>query len=465
VPARWAAVSATEAVGLAVGGLAAVPALAHAHVLHGTPDQPVPDAAVAFSVASVLVLSVVLLRTRPTVPPLGARPVAHVPARLLTAVSASSAALLLAGLACGLAGNQFAARNVLPTLTWGWGVAGVAVLSALVGDVFRWLSPWRALALWLSRSPMVRRWRREGGYPPALGPWPAAAGLLGLAYVELVSSFGADPRPLAISVLLYGGFQLAGMLRYGPDQWHRRGDGLAVMFRLFASVSPICLSDEGTMSRRRPLSGLATLSADRSLRLVLAIIVAIPVYDAVRQTALWRSLSEAVAQALAPAGIGSPLARQVTGTLGLLVAAGAVAAGCRLVVWWLARSTSPARATRAVTAAMVPVGLAFFVAHNVTVLVLSVQTTPRLIADPAGQGWDLLGTADVGVDYAVLSAGAVWLVQLAVLVVGHVAALVAGCRQAAEGALTTFDDMPLVALALTLTAVALWLLAQGGNTG
>ena len=63
------------------------------------------------------------------------------------------------------------------------------------------------------------------------------------------------------------------------------------------------------------------------------------------------------------------------------------------------------------------------VAHYLTFLLFEGQATFYLASDPFGEGWDIFGTADRAINYTYLSQNATWYVQVAVVVIGHVAAL------------------------------------------
>ena len=76
-------------------------------------------------------------------------------------------------------------------------------------------------------------------YPAALGRWPAAAGILAFAWVELVYSGRTDPSNLAVLMLVYAAVQLVGMSLYGIEPWNRYGDAFGVYFGLFARISPL----------------------------------------------------------------------------------------------------------------------------------------------------------------------------------------------------------------------------------
>ena len=90
-----------------------------------------------------------------------------------------------------------------------------------------------------------------------------------------------------------------------------------------------------------------------------------------------------------------------------------------------------------------------------------------LASDPLGEGADLLGTRDWGVDYGFVGAEAFWFMQVGFVVVGHVAALVLSH----EKALTVYDDARvavrsqywMLGVMAGFTTLALWLLAQANE--
>jgi hypothetical protein len=73
---------------------------------------------------------------------------------------------------------------------------------------------------------------------------------------------------------------------------------------------------------------------------------------------------------------------------------------------------------------LIPIGLAYIVAHYFSLFVFQEQAQfTYLLSDPLGEGSDLFGTASAGIDYGLIGATAVWYVQVATLVIGHVAGL------------------------------------------
>jgi hypothetical protein len=74
--------------------------------------------------------------------------------------------------------------------------------------------------------------------------------------------------------------------------------------------------------------------------------------------------------------------------------------------------------------ALLPIALAWFVAHDLTIFLQESQNFIALLSDPIGRGWDLLGTIDITPDYGLYRGAWVRWVQLGALLVGHAAAVV-----------------------------------------
>ena len=91
----------------------------------------------------------------------------------------------------------------------------------------------------------------------------------------------------------------------------------------------------------------------------------------------------------------------------------------------------------------------------------------RLANDPLGNGADYFGGADAEIDYGVVSATGIWYVQVAALVVGHVAALVLAHDRALElygsAREATRSQVVMLALMVAFTCLGLWLLSAALN--
>ena len=112
--------------------------------------------------------------------------------------------------------------------------------------------------------------------------------------------------------------------------------------------------------------------------------------------------------------------------MGMLLNVGGLVAMCLLVAltYTAAVRLGGVRTAGTFLGSLVPIALAYVVAHYFSLLVIQGQDTLRLVSDPLGRGWDLLGSAGYQPDRGLLRPHVVWYVQVSALVVGHVLGLV-----------------------------------------
>jgi hypothetical protein len=431
-------------VALAAGGCAlaasvAAPAPALAHGLVGKQDLPIPRWLFAWAAAIVLVVSFVALtalwkrpRWERPVPP---QTVLRVPRALEPVCGAVGVAVFALGVYAGLAGTKEAEANLLPTLVYVLFWVGVPFASALLGDVFRPFNPWLAIARGAGWT--FTRVRRGAPaeplpYPDRLGRWPAVAGIFAFAWLELVDTNKTDPRLLAVLALLYCAVQLVAMSLYGTQAWTRRGDAFGVYFNLFSRLAPLHWRDF-RLEARPPLAGVTQTTPVPGTVALLCVMIGSTSFDGFSFGTLWNgSNSKGLAEYLqdffaSTFGLSLEHALEAAFTVGLVVMIGFIA----LVFWLGVRGMSsagenhpPDELARRFVHTLVPIALAYVVAHYFSLLAYQGQATAYLISDPLGDGANVFGTGTATINYSVISATGVWYVQVAALVAGHVCGLV-----------------------------------------
>jgi hypothetical protein len=106
---------------------------------------------------------------------------------------------------------------------------------------------------------------------------------------------------------------------------------------------------------------------------------------------------------------------------------------------------------------LVPIVLAYVVAHYFSFLVLEGQLGLVRLSDPFGVGWNLFGTDDWIINLALLSPTTIWYVQVAAIVIGHVGGVVF----AHDRAIAMFDRGTAVRTQYALLAVMVLFTASG----
>ena len=155
-------------------------------------------------------------------------------------------------------------------------------------------------------------------------------------------------------------------------------------------------------------------------------------------------------------------------TLALIVGLyeGASHLSARLAGW--TRLRQGARTASAFVHALIPIALAYFVAHYFTLFVFQAQDLIRQISDPFGTGADWFGTADHQIDFTLVSANLIWAVQVGAIVIGHVVGLALAHDRALQLApshsLALRSQYPMLLLMVLLTVSGLWSLSEGMAT-
>jgi len=427
---RHARCVAGAALALIAAGL--FPSDAGAHGLVGRADLPVPSWLFGWAAAIVLVVSFVALATlwpKPQLQEPVRRPLFRVPSIVDTLTALIGVGLFALVVYSGFAGAQQATVNFAPTFIYVHFWVGLVVLSVLFGDVFRAFNPWLAVgraASWTFHRAFKGREARHLAYPDLLGRWPAVVGILGFAWLELAYVNKDDPSRLAILSLVYAGIQLVGMALFGVARWSQDGDAFGVYYNMLAHLSSFERIGR-VLYARRPLSGAPRLRLVAGSVALLCAAIGSTTFDGFSNGPVWSSTTPHLQTFFSDLGAGSLNAVQWSSTVGLI--------GCVLVIaafYWLGvlgiRTVGEGHAARELAGrfvhTLIPITFAYALAHYFSLLVFQGQAGGYLISDPLGHGSDLFGTADIRINYNVVSTNAIWYVQVGALISGHVAGLV-----------------------------------------
>ena len=471
---------AAGACAVVIGGFLAMPEPAAAHGLAGRADLPIPAWLFAWAAAVVLIVSFVGLATLWRSPQLEEHDRFRAVSRGLSRAFVNTATEIFAGVVgvallaltlwSGLAGVQTPEDNFAPTFIYVLFWVGHVPLSFVFGDVFRAFNPWRAIgrAFGLVARRLTSRTQPPVGYPAWLGRWPAAAGLLSFAWMELVYSNGADPSTLAVAALVYTTITLVAMACFGVETWISRGETFSVYFNLFSRLSPLTVEDR-RLALRRPLSGVTRIEPLPGTVALLIVMIGNVMFDGASEGKPWVDVAPDVRDFFVDLGFGGATAVELTFSVGMLLALGIVGAIFAIGVTGVRAIDQRPTVTiaRSFVHALVPIAAVYVLAHYFSLLAYNGQAITFLSSDPLGRGWDLIGTAGATIDYGILGATVIWYVQVGVLVAGHVGGLVLSHDRAlalygrAQAAATSQYWM--LAVMVAFTTSGLFLLSQANR--
>lgn len=407
-------------------------------------------------------------------------------AALLAAARLVVVAIFLLTIVAGLYGTPDPFRNFAPTMIWVIGWVGVVFVSALFGDIWAVVSPLRTLFVRIERGYerlTGQALALERPYPARMGLWPAVLAFVGFAWAQLIWLGRDVPADLALLALAYALWTWLGMCWYGRAVWLRHGEVFAVAFGILARLAPVEIrvverphAGEAIHGNLRPPAvGLLDdpVTHLSGVVFVLAMLATVT-FDGLLETALWQETTSRwlLAPALAPVfaalgrvGIGDA---QLLNTLGLILMPGVFLLLYLACAWAMAQVTGRGDTTLALACrfvlTLVPIALAYDLAHNLSMFVASGQFIIPLASDPLGRGWDLFGTAGYKPNLLLIDAATVWYFAVAVIVLGHVAAVYLAHKAALHAFGTRraalLSQVPMVVLMMIYTMSSLWILAQ-----
>jgi len=287
--------------------------------------------------------------------------------------------------------------------------------------------------------------------------WLAPVSIYLLFWFELVSGVGFDSFFIVVALLLYTLFVLSFRASLGPV--FDLVDPFAILFGFAERLAPLELRADGLYYR----GWIRSLDEDRpmprGLYAAVFVLLASTTLDNVRETVGWTEFRDAV-------GIG--------GANDMLVDSVALAAFSllfllpfMLTVWasqrFIEERMSFDGVARRFGWSLIPIGIAYVLAHNAPLVLTGVPLLLRGLSDPFGQGWNLLGTGTLLQGFFP-SPALVWFIEIALIVGGHILGVLAAHRTAVRlgrsHRAAVRSQYALTVLMSIFTITTLWLLSQ-----
>lgn len=362
---------------------------------------------------------------------------------------------------------------------------GVQFLAAIFGDIWRLLSPWDTLATlgaWTVRK--VRRGERRvkpnadsHAEPPRWASVSLAVGAVAVfLWMELAYPEPSETRLLGWLIFVYTLLVLTGASIWGR-RWLRESEGFAVLFSMIGSMgifysSSKEIAGEAAEKRARrtspvrirwPITGLAKLEMTYLHTALVLVVLGSTTFDGLSGTLWWTNLQRG----------RSGWEAVPMSTLGLAGCVLAVALGYYLamavalrLLGQQAEISFPRQVLRfgqQFSHSLVPLLVAYSVAHYFSLVFFEGQDFLALLSDPFAAGWDIFGTAHFRIDYRAVSVEMIAWVQALAIVIGHVAGVMVAHDRAVKlfpRRIALRSQYPLLAVMVGYTITGLMLLLK-----
>jgi hypothetical protein len=478
---------------LAAAGLL-LPAAAQAHSFGIVYNLPVPFWLYAWGATAALVASFLVVGYFVSSTGAGQRPAWSVDLsgsagvrlarrlRLMALLKTLSVGGLLLCMVTGFAGTKSPYGNFNMTFFWIVFVLGFTYFTALAGDLYAAINPWKVITDGIAR---VLRGYGVGvvRYPERLGYWPAVGFYMAFIWIEL---FGRTvPFSLAVILALYSLINLAGAGLIGARDWFRYCELFSVFFRQIARMAPVDYvpaddrdGQHGRLRLRAPFAGLVEPPAERLSLLVFTLfMLSSTAFDGLRESVVWVKLFWVdVYEWIKPwAGANPiqayPLLRQLFiawQTSWLLLSPFAYLALYGVFVYLarlITRSAMPLRELALRFAhSLLPIVLVYNITHYYTLILTQGVKIVSLASDPLGRNWNLFGTARWLQRTIIPDAATVWHVQVGLIVFGHIVSVylahLVALRIFPTHRQAVLSQLPMLVLMVIFTTVGLWILSQ-----
>lgn len=411
------------------------------------------------------------------------------------------AVVLYAALASPLGSGASIAPVAVFVVFW----VGLQLLSGVLGNIWRFLSPWETLAMagsWVKQKFFTRPDRSLNLSPDrSLNLWQKLSGWLGVSavaaflWLELAHPDPADTRMLGWGILGYTIIVLLGAGLAGR-QWLTNSEGFGMLFGKIAAMGFVYRDENARVRFRTPLAGLSRLKMTPAGTSLVLLVLGSTTFDGLSGTRWWGDLLRS------KTGWG----RVPFSTLGLVGCVLAVSLGYLLAIavavklskgvpsselknaqfaaagrsWATSQSTAASRSWATPHSAatgsfisqtlhlavklshsLVPLLLAYSIAHYFSLLVFEGQDFVALLSDPFGNGWDLFGTADFTINFRLISTQTIAWVQSIAIVLGHIGGVIVAHDRALElfpPSEAAKSQIPLLMVMIGYTLVGLLLL-------
>lgn len=384
------------------------------------------------------------------------------PARVSILVLRTGALVMLALTVVSGLVNTEAGISFTNLSFWVGLVIGTTILNALTAGAWEAADPWATIERFyrIEDAEVAER---------SLPWWVGPLGVFGLFWFELVSGVGFDPFWIVMVLIGYSLFSF--LLRTPLGASWNLVDPLSILFGFAGRSAPFRLRPEG-LTYAGPLAGLEEDRAmPRALFASVFILMASTTYDNLSETVGWFDFLRATNLDEAP--------DLIVDTAALALLALPFFASFMATMWIAGRSlgwsSSVGELGRRFGWALIPIGIAYVLAHNMPLLITGIPQIVRALSDPFGQGWNVLGTGDLWQGFAA-SPRLVWFLEIGIIVGGHVIGVLAAHRaavrlvpvrhersaleRAAARRMALRSEYALTGLMSIYTVTTLWLLAQ-----
>lgn len=381
----------------------------------------------------------------------------------------------------GYIGDSNPIYNISPTFVWVIWWVGIAYTSAFLGNIWSLLNPWKIIFTWIELLFLKFSNRKTPAplfqYPHKIGVWPSFFLFLIFAWIENVYHDAVIPLRISQLIVIYSMITWGGMILFGKNTWLRYGETFTIVFGFFAKFAPIQSrvskkSTKNTITKSKQINlkeiylcifGSELLNIKKisiSETLLVILLLATVTFDGFTGTLIWINFQNYITQFIPNI--------MLINTIGLLFSVlifiGVYFYICVLMMLASGNNLKTTDIAKSFIYTLIPIALAYHIAHFLLFLLIQGQLIFALISDPFGFNWNLFGTTNYKINFMLVSSNFYWITSVISILIGHIIAVflshTIALRLIKSHKYAIRSQYPMLILMVGYTIASLWIITQ-----
>lgn len=446
----------------------------HAHSIDERYDLPLPLNFFVFGSALVVLISfigVLLVFTKPSIqtrfPIVLFRNINNNSLITISKLSLQTLSIVLFFIVLGACfwGDTNPLQNLAPNFIWMTWWLGLSLFISLFGNIWPLLNPWLNLYQLIQRL-FSKQDSKIVSFPTPIFPWNslffATLFLFIWSWLEVVYPVAFVPYRIGYLILIWSGISFLGIFLIGKNRWLQHIDFFSIYFNYLGKFSLFTYSPAQKALLLRPWGmGLIKSNSDQSSSGQAGFIIAMlttVLFDGLHGNQIWL-LFEKPFEKLIPKSMD--INGYLIGTAGLLLT-WCVFYLIYQLTCFLSKKMCPninlKHLANDLAPSLIPIAIAYLIAHNFSSFMIQVQNIVFLISDPFNLGWDLFHTKNFRPNIAMIDAGFTWYLAISVIVIGHILAILI-CHLIILQKTSSKKEVFYLSMPMTITMIALTMMS------
>ena len=451
-----------------------------AHSIDERYDLPLPLNFFIFGSALVVMISfigVLLIFTKPSIkkrfPIILLRNINNNPLIKISTLSLQTLSVVLFFVVLGACfwGDTNPLQNLAPNFIWMTWWLGLSLFISIFGNIWPLLNPWLNIYLFFQQFFSTPQ-PKVVTIPAPIFSWNslffATLFLFIWSWLEVVYPVAFVPHRIGYLILIWSCIYFLGIFLKGKNRWLQQIDFISIYFNYLGKFSLFTYSSSQKALLFRPWGlGLIKSNSEQSLSGQAGFIIAMlttVLFDGLHGNQMWLLFEQ-------PFEKWIPKSMDINGywigTTGLLLT------WCLFyliyqLTCYLSKKLCPTITVKHLAndlaPSLIPIAIAYLIAHNFSSFMIQVQNIIFLISDPFNLDWNLFGTKNFRPNIALIDAGFTWYLAISAIVIGHILAILI-ChliilQKTSSKKEVFYLSMPMTITMILLTMMSLIIIAE-----